>query len=159
MNLNAHWHISEQTRRLVSSGASMHPAWRNWLVCPDGRITRIFLACTVNDNTPFYTHRLGSNLTQFYLSYYFVDLIAQKDLPTQDAKNHPRANEISCGVPQTSTLFYFFSHFTLTILTMLLVYSIWYCVRRRFMSQKRSRLSFRYVNLEMGKLSVSFIAN
>ena len=27
------------------------------------------------------------------------------------------------------------------------------------MSQKRSRLSFRYVNLEMGKLSVSFIAN
>ena len=123
------------------------------------RITRIFLACTVNDNTPFYSHRLGSNLTQFYLSYYFVALIAQKDLPTQDAKNHPRANEISCGVPQTSTLFYFFSHFTLTILTMLLVYSIWYCVRRRFMSQKRSRLSFRYVNLEMGKLSVSFIAN
>ena len=86
------------------------------------RITRIFLACTVNDNTPFYSHRLGSNLTQFYLSYYFVDLIAQKGLPTQDAKNHPRANEISCGVPQTSTLFYFFSHFTLTILTMPLVY-------------------------------------
>ena len=44
------------------------------------RITRIFLACTVNDSTPFYSHRLGSNLTQFYLSYYFVDLIAQKRL-------------------------------------------------------------------------------
>ena len=51
MSLDAHWRISEQTHRLVSSDAWTHLAWRNWLVCPDTyyayTLVDLLLACTV----------------------------------------------------------------------------------------------------------------